>query len=41
MHIIAQAYLQCWKNEWKPYSNTTSGFNLVIVVINTSFADTK
>ena len=41
MHIIAQAqaYLRCCKNERKPYWNITSGFNLAIVVINTSFAD--
>jgi len=36
MHIIAQAYLRCCKDERKPYWNTC-GFNLVIVVINTSF----
>jgi len=43
MYTIAQAYLRCCKNERKPYWNrpTTCGFNLVIVVINTSFADAK
>ena len=41
MHIVVQAYLRCCKNERKPYWNTTYGFNLVIVVINTSFADAK
>jgi len=41
MYIIAQAYLRCCKNERRPYWNTTCGFNLVIVVINTSSADTK
>ena len=41
MYIIAQAYLQCCKNERKPYWNTTCGLNLVIIVINTSSADTK
>ena len=43
VHIIAQAYLRCCKNEPKPYWNTTStcGCNLVIVVINTPFADAK
>ena len=42
MHTIAQAYLRCCgvaKKERKPFWNTTCGFNLVIVVINTSFAD--
>jgi len=39
MCIIAQAYLRRCKNERKAYWNTTSGFSLVIVVINTSFAD--
>ena len=29
------------KNQRKPYWNTTCSFNLVIVVINTSFADAK
>jgi len=41
MHMIAQAYLRCCKNERKPYWNTTCFFNLVVVVINTSFADAK
>ena len=39
MHIIVQAYLWCCKNEQKTYWNTTCGFNFVIVIINTSFAD--
>ena len=33
--------LPCCKNERKPYWNTTCCFNLVIVVINTLFADAK
>ena len=33
--------LRCCKNERKPYWNSTCGFNLVIFVINTSFADAK
>jgi len=41
LHIIAQAYLRCCKSERMPCWNTTSGFNFVIVVINTLFADTK
>jgi len=41
IYIIAQAYLRCCKNERKPCWNTTCGFNLVIFVINTSFADAK
>jgi len=41
MHIIAQAYLRCCKNEGKPLWNITFGFNLVIVAINTSLADAK
>ena len=46
MHIIAQAYLRCCgvaKKERKPYRywNTTRGFNLVIVVINTPFSHAK
>ena len=38
MYII-QAYLRCCKNKQKPCCNATCGFNLVIVVIKTSFAD--
>ena len=43
MHIIAQAYTVLWycKNKRTPYWNTTCVFNLVIVVIDTSFADAK
>ena len=39
--IYGVANLRCCKNERKPYWNTTCGFNLVIVAINTSFADVK
>jgi len=38
LNIYGVAVLQ---NERKPYWNTTCGLNLVIVVINTSSADTK
>ena len=42
MHYCTSLYLRCCgvaKNKRKPYWNITCGFNLVIVVINTSLAD--